>query len=206
MKLIKTLVAAFALAPLLSNAAVIDIDTTFNLSSNSLISSIVALDDGPVSIANGDQVDLTVTFTNNQALTMSNGNESLYGWLYAADNNSSFSINNTVFEFLGFSSVGGAQSTYNVGPQNSGQAHLGPNLANFLNPGQSITFTGYRVTYDVVSIAQSPHDYGSLWFGARGDDVSFGPAAPAPVPAPSMFFLGFLGLGILSLRRLRNVQ
>lgn len=189
---------ALCFIPTISHAALIDIDTTYDL--NSGLSSFTNLDNGPVSIADGDNVDLTVDFSNDLALTIEDGGEVLRGWLYAADNLSSFSLDNIVFELLGFSGTNGAQSVFNLGSQNGGAAHLGPNLDNFLSAGQSATFTGYRVTYDVLSIAQSPHDYGQLWFLASGNNLSVGPAPKVPEPSA----LALLGLGLLGFRLSRK--
>ncbi|MFL0796250.1 MAG: PEP-CTERM sorting domain-containing protein [Cellvibrionaceae bacterium] len=185
-----TLLATTAMTSI-ANAGIVDIDTTYDLTSSSTSAS---LDNGPVSIANGDTVDFTVTFDNNQAFTMLDNSSSEYftGWLLAGDNDSSFSIENISLEFLGFSGTGGASSTYFNASEDSGMAHLGPYFSDFLSAGQSITFTGFRVIYDVVSIDVSPHEYSSFWFLNSGGEVG-----PATVPEPTSIVL--LGLGLAGL-------
>lgn len=175
------------------------INTSYDL--NQGLNGVASLDDGVVNIANGDHVDLTVNFLDNKALNIKDGGEYFMGWLYAGDNNSSFTIENVVFELLGFVGVGGAQSSYNLGTVSGGAAHLGAALNNFLGFGQEVTFSGFRVNYDVVSIAQSPHAYESLWF-LTGANVGIVDAIP--VPEPGMLLLMLSGIFALSLKRARR--
>lgn len=192
-------IAALFLSIGAAHAVPVTINTTYDL--NDGFSSFPPLDGAPVSIANGDHVDLTVAFTGNLALTIADGNEGFRGWLFAGDNLSSFTINNSSIEFLGFSETGGAASFYALGTQSTGAAHLGPAMSSFLTPGQSVTFTGYRVMYDVQSIAQSPHVYEKLWFSVSGTNLNVG---PAPIPAPASLALLGLGLAGLGLARRRR--
>lgn len=174
-----------------ADSALVSINTTHD----PLGGQVAALDNGVVSIANGDHVELSVTFRNGLALTIGDGAEFFGGWLSANDNNSSFTINNASIEFLGFSQSGGAASLYSIGTHSSGLAHLGPLLNDFLTAGQSVTFSGYRAIYDVQSIAQSPHDYSDVWVNRGGTNVNVGPAAVVPEPASlALFGIGLAGL------------
>ncbi|SFE27316.1 PEP-CTERM sorting domain-containing protein [Nitrosomonas sp. Nm166] len=173
-----------------SSSAVI-INTTYDLIREGL-NATEPFNNGTATIANGDHVELNVSFANNASLTMGDGNEVFRGWLSAGDNDSSFTINNATIEFTGFSGTGGASSLYHLGTQSHGLAHLGPQLIDFLTTDQSVTFTGYKVTYDVQSIAKSPHDYGELWFFASGRNLSI-----SPIPEPSSAILLLVGLMVI---------
>ena len=80
-------------------------------------------------------------------------------------------------------------------------------MFDFLAAGQSATFTGYEVTYDVQSIAQSPHGYADLWFIAGSDQLSVGPAPRVPEPASlALLGSGLLGIGLASIGGMRRKQ
>lgn len=105
-----------------------------------------------------------VNFLAGKRLDIDAGFEPFNGWLFAGDNESAFQIINATFELLGFSGAGGAGAFYDLGDVSGGDAHIGPDISGLLNPGQSVSFSGYRVTYDILSIAQSPHTYDEIWF------------------------------------------
>jgi len=177
------------------HAVPVIINTTYDLTNG--FNRIWALDDGPVTIANGDSVDLTVSFSGGLALTIGDGNEIFRGWLAAGGNESKFIIDNAIIEFLGFSGTGGAAPLNLLGTQDGRFAHLGPFVSSFLSAGQTATFTGYKVTYDVREIETSPQDYSKLWFLVGGDDLSIGPALVSAPASLALVCLGFVGLGLL---------
>lgn len=176
------------------HAVPVVINTTYDLTKG--FTKIWPLDNGPVMIANADSVELTVSFSDGLALTMGDGNEIFRGWLASSDNNSAFTIDHAIIEFLGFSGTGGATPLHLLGTQSAGQAHLGPQMGSFLSAGQTATFSGYKVSYDVRDIAVSPHEYARLWFSVVGNDLSIGPALVSAPASLALMCLGFVGLGL----------
>jgi len=158
----------------------------------------------PVSIANGDHVVNTVDFLGNETLTLNSASQ-MVSYLFANDNNSSFTINNIQLSFLGFSGTGGASSSYLFGTQSSGQAALSPSFSFFLTGGQSATFSGFQVSYDVQSIAVSPETYYASYLNVSNGVVGSGGGSSVPDSASSLFLLG-LGLsGLTCFRGRRKV-
>ncbi len=174
-----------------TQANAVIIDTTYDLSNG--LAGISMLDNGVVTIANNDHVELNVSFANNQALTIGDGGESFIGWLGVAGNtNTPYLINNATIEFLGFSGVGGASSLHNTGTKSDGKFHVGTEISDFLTAGQSVTFSGYRVTFDVVTVGNGLGIYDTLWFEAKGGNL-----AVSSVPEPSTLVLLLLGLAFV---------
>jgi len=160
-------------------SAPVIIDTSYDLKKG--FTSSQPLDGGPVMIASGDRVELTVRFKHNQALTIADGDESFMGWLRAGVNESNFTIQNATVVFLGFTGDADASPYYSLGSVSGGSAHIGPALIDFLDAGQTASFTGYRVTYEVESLSKSPLEYAELWFSVDGSELEIGPAAVSPV-------------------------
>lgn len=185
------LLSALLAAAGASQAAVVQINASWDLGTKQ-----TSLIGGPVSIANGDHVVYNVDFAGNQALNIADGNESLNTWLMSGDNNSSFTINNVSLDLLGFVGAGGAASSYFSATQSGGMAHLGPVWNNFLTVGQSVSFSGFEVEYDVQSIAVSPHRYSNPWLFYSGDQVTVGIANDVPEPMSiALIGIGLAGLG-----------
>jgi hypothetical protein len=172
----------------------IEIRATWDL----LQSGVVPLDTGTSVIANGDHVTYTVDFAQNEILTIADGAERLFTALDASDNSSAFTITNITLDLLGFSGTGGASSSYFMATQSSGVAHLGPEWLGFLSPGQTISFNGFEVQFDVQSIAVSPHGYSSTFLAYSGDSTSI---AVQQVPEPASLALLGTALGALFVRR-----
>ncbi|MFC4701346.1 hypothetical protein ACFO4O_14340 [Glaciecola siphonariae] len=193
---LKALLASLVLLPMIANAAVINVSTEYDLALG--LSYTVPLDSGPVTLDAGDSVEFNVSFANNDRLKIEDGNESLVGWFLGVDNESSFTIENVIFEFLAPTLINGASSIFNIGTANGGAAHIGPLLREFLTAGQSLEFSGFKVSYDVVSITRTPYTYSNMWFIATGDNVSV--ISATQVPAPSMlmlFLLALLGVRVI---------
>lgn len=188
--------AVFGLAACVggANAANVRIDTTYDLGGLG-VRNQMPLDDGPVTIASGDHVILNVTFRDGLALTIGDGGEDFRAFVVGRDNDSSFTINNARIMFDGFSSTGGAQANYVLGDSSDGAAHIGPTMWDFLTPSQSITFSGYTATFNVESIAVSPHVYYDLLFVTFAQNTSIGPARRVPEPAS----MALIALGLAPL-------
>lgn len=155
-----------------AQAALVTTSRTWDLS-NGLGANNGLLSGGPVSVANGDHVIYTVDFKGNQVLTIADGQELLWTALEAGDNNSSYTIQNVHLDFLGATSTGGAATSLFKAIESSGMAHLGTAWQQFLNPGQSISFASFQLSFDVASIAVSPHSYARSLDYVSGDHVSF---------------------------------
>ncbi|MGM9484428.1 hypothetical protein ACS5PN_24750 [Roseateles sp. NT4] len=155
-----------------AQAALVTTSRTWDLS-NGQAGNNGPLNGGPVSVASGDHVVYTVDFTGNQVLTIADGHELLWTALEAGDNNSSYTIQNVHLDFLGATAVGGAATSLFKSIESGGMAHLGTAWQQFLNPGQSISFSSFQLSFDVLSIAVSPHGYARSLDYASGDHVSF---------------------------------
>jgi hypothetical protein len=176
-----------------AQAAIVQVNATWDVTRSSAYFGL----DAPVSIATGDHVIYTVDFAGNQTLNFVDGSERLSTWLAAGDNNSSFTINNISLDLFGFSGTGGAASSYFKTTESSGMAHLGPYWSNFLTPGQTVSFSGFEVEFDVQKIAVSPHRYQNAWLSYAG--ASVGTIQPVPEPGSvALVLLGLLGLAAAS--------
>lgn len=184
-----------------SHASTITFNNTVDLTAGS--GQFVSLPGGPVSIAAGDHVVYNLDFLGNQALWMAGTSAYIYDWLTANDNNSSFTINNISLDLLGFSGTGGASSSYTSLTQSSGAAHIGYALSNFLSSGQSVTFSGLKLEFDVGSIAVTPHNYYQTWLIYGGNDVN---VTTTSVPEPATLTLLGLGLAGLGFGRRKSIQ
>lgn len=191
------------LAASLAQAGVVNVNLSYNLASlgNPDFSA-----SSPVTIANGDTVTLNVTFANNKALTVydSGSSESVFLWLTGNDNNSIFTINNIDLQFQGFSSTGGAGSHYTKPTESSGQAHIGATFFDFLTAGQSVTFSGYSLSFTVGNIQKSPYTYNGVWIITGGRNT-VGDAQQLPEPA-TLALTGLALAGLGAVRSRRNAQ
>jgi hypothetical protein len=166
----------------------------------------------PVLVSPGDQVDNTVTFSGGKALRIEDqvpllGVESLWTWLRGATPNATYEIDNIQLQFIGFRGAAGTSSTITRAAETNGSDHLGPTFNDFLAPGQWIEFTGYRVTYDVLSLTQTSFPRASTSVTYEDLQIYTRNATPVDatvVPEPStlaIFALGGLTLVVGGIRR-----
>lgn len=186
--ILKAALAAALVSTSLAHAANVQVNMTWDLNGSNFF-----LVDSPVSIANGDHVTYNVDFAGNQALNFGSG-DSLRTWLSAQDNNSSFTLNNITLDLLGFVGTGGASSDYSMPTQSGGMAHLGPTWENLLSAGQTASFSGFEVMFDVQSIATSPHAYTTAWMIQSGGEVGVVQNVPEPLSI-ALVGMGLAGIG-----------
>ena len=184
-----------------SHAATISVNATWD--ANQAV-SIVTLAGGAVSVANGDHVILNVDLLGDQALSIvGNSNYGFGGALFAGDNYSSFTIKNVSLDLYGFTGTNGALASYGMASQSLGKATLGPEWLNVITVGQSATFDGFKVEFDVQSIEVSPHSYRSAIFWVDGPH-SVGTRHVSAVPEPESYALMLAGLGLIGLTAARR--
>lgn len=161
-----------------AGAAVVSVGTTWNVNQAFSFPALNAA----VSIANGDHVVYTVDFLGSQKLTLGAGG-GLWTALSAGDNDSTFTIQNITLDLLGFSGTGGAAASYSKPSESGGMAHLGPSWFSLIGAGQTATFDGFKVEFDVQSIDVSPHRYENAFLQHINGTVG---QAPEPMSLASV--------------------
>jgi hypothetical protein len=207
--------------PTSAQAATVDATATIDLTSVASLTNIFEPLDQIVAISAGDSVTYDVTFANNQALrfTATSSGASGQFWINTLNTvgthyQSLFSINNINLSLSGFSTDGTFVNPTLIAPVSQGQAHIGPNAVNFgLSSGQFISFTGFSLSYDVVSLTLvsgslgPPVLYDDAWLTFRNVTASIVDAPTVPIPAALPLFATGLGLmGLLGWRRKRPAR
>lgn len=153
-----------------------------------------------VQIGSGDAVDMTIGFASGQSMRMSDlgqANGSLMTAWLAQDssidpvNTSIFSIANAYIDLL--DAGGNVIRSVQVGSDSSGESHLGPEVDNILNAGESLLFSGYHAYFEVVSLQNDPSHYSGPWLYMRADQLQISAVPEATTSAMMLAGLGLLG-------------
>lgn len=159
-------------------------------------------------IGSGDAVDMTFNFASGQSVRMSDfaqGNGSLMTAWMAQDssidpvNTSIFSIANAYVDLL--DAGGNVIRSVQVGSDSSGESHLGPEVNNILNAGESLLFSGYHAYFEVVSLQNDPSHYSGPWLYMRADQLQI-----TAVPEASTYAMMLAGLGLVGAMTRRRKQ
>ena len=152
-----------------------------------------------VQIGSGDTVDMTINFVSGQTVQMSDlgqGNGSLMtAWLSQDStldpvNTSNFSIANAYVDWL--DAGGNVIRHVYVGSDSTGESHIGVETPNFLNTGESLTFSGYHAYFEVVSLQNDPSHYSGPWLYMRADHLQI-----TAVPEASTYAMMLAGLALI---------
>jgi hypothetical protein len=162
---------------------------------------------GPLEVASGDSVEMTIRFAKGQTVTMMDlgqGHGSWnHGWLFQDSsidpvNTSIFSIANARVDLL--DTGGNIIRTVKIESDSSGVSHLGPDAYGFLNPNESLVVGGYHTKFDVVSLEQNPSHYSGPWLYMGADKLQVSLVPEVPTYAMMLAGLGLMGT-ILRARR-----
>lgn len=159
-----------------------------------------------VAIQVGDIVDLTLNFLPGQAvhITSTGGNQVFAPAILQDDslsslNGSIFSIDNASLELIGLR--GTFPSVVTTPTQSSGYSIIGATFGtNYINAGQSFSFTGIHTTFQVTALNENLRYYNNAFLYVAGDGV----AVTTAVPEPETYVMLAAGLGLLAFVKRRK--
>lgn len=161
-------------------------------------------------IAEGDSIELDVSFAPGQWLQLGNPLDRprfsrFTGWLQQDSqlsplNSSYYTVSNIAYSLK--NPIGTLAASFPSTTQSSGFAAIGPLFDALLAPGETVSFSGYKTSFQVDSLLNGSSYYDGVWisFNAYQSDLLYLPA----VPEPAGYVLLPLGLLALALTRPRR--
>jgi hypothetical protein len=193
-----------------ARASTINLSATIDLQNfSATLTNIDAPLSAAATIQTGDSVNLSVTFANNKALELtavSSPAAELF-WILHTGGAAFFTIDNINLTLTGLNTNGTFTNPFTAGTTTGGVGNLGPNNVNLgLSVGQFLSFTGFNLTYDVVSLTSPELFNNVLLLGSAGSvtgSIVDAPTTPLPAALP-LFATGLGALGLLGWRRKRK--
>jgi hypothetical protein len=153
----------------------------------------------PIRLLQGDSVVVEVTFLPGQRLSLaSDGGFSMFtGWLkqdtnLSPPNSSWYTLTDVTYSLS--EPIGNLSIPFSTVDQTSGSAAIGPFYQNTLSAGETISFTGYRTSFDIAYLLNGSSYYDATWMSFNADHLAI-----TAVPEPSSSTLLLTGAFILIL-------
>lgn len=167
----------------------------------------------PVTLSTGDTVDMTVNFANNKAIRLdrtASGGGGFTFWLRdrSPGPSNSFTIGDVTINLFGLNTNGSWVNGANLGSESDGSDHIGwlANASeNGLSVGQFLEFSGFNITYDILSSTAGTATYKNIQTSSWGGGASVVAASNvSAVPLPASLPMMVFALGAIALYRRRR--